>query len=456
MNTLPRRAFLKTAALSALAAPGIIRAAAPRQKVRVACVGVGGMGKVAVHAASDEEIVAFCDVDWRERKGGDCAFEIAAAHPEVPRFTDFRDMLDKMGRAIDAVLISTPDHTHFAIAMAAMAAGKHVFVQKPLAHNIWQVRTLRKAAEKYGVKTVMGNQGHTWEGIRLVREWFEAGIIGEVREVHCWTDRPGLSKIGFLQPPPAGPAPVEPVPEGLDWELWQGPVAATDFSSQYLPGAWRGWWEYGCGGLGDIGCHCLDAPFWTLQLGLPERVELVSQQPPIHRPYTSPRSHITFHFGARATMPPVKLHWYEGGLLPEVLEGMPKGLPDNGMIMKGSRETLFSGGMRVQSPQLWPRERMKDYYDVLRRRPLPRSVAGNPFGELFAAIRGDVRSAGSSFEYACPLTEVVGVGVLAIRSGRSITWDAEKMQVKGEPTFDAWIKEPVREGWSYGEDMWRT
>ena len=305
--------------------------------------------------------------------------------------------------------------------MAAMAAGKHVFVQKPLAHNIWQVRTLRKAAEKYGVKTVMGNQGHTWEGIRLVREWFEAGIIGEVREVHCWTDRPGLSKIGFLQPPPAGPAPVEPVPEGLDWELWQGPVAATDFSSQYLPGAWRGWWEYGCGGLGDIGCHCLDAPF-----------------------------------GARATMPPVKLHWYEGGLLPEVLEGMPKGLPDNGMIMKGSRETLFSGGMRVQSPQLWPRERMKDYYDVLRRRPLPRSVAGNPFGELFAAIRGDVRSAGSSFEYACPLTEVVGVGVLAIRSGRSITWDAEKMQVKGEPTFDAWIKEPVREGWSYGEDMWRT
>lgn len=456
MNTVPRRYFLKTAALGVLAGSSIVRAAAPRQKVRVACVGVGGMGRTAVQAASDEEIVALCDVDWRERESDDCAFAIAAQHPAVPRFTDFREMLDQKGRAIDAVLISTPDHTHFAIAMAAMAAGKHVFVQKPLAHNIWQVRTLRKAAEKYRVKTVMGNQGHTWEGIRLVREWFEAGLIGDVREVHCWTDRPGLSKVGFLQPPPAGPAKVELEPVGLDWGLWQGPVPATDYSSQYLPGAWRGWWAYGCGGLGDIGCHCLDAPFWALQLGLPERVEFVSQQPTPHRPYTAPRSHITFHFGARGTMPPVKLHWYEGGLLPEVLDGMPKGLPDNGMIMKGSRETLFSGGMRVQSPQLWPRERMRDYHEVLRRRPLPRSVAGNPFGELFAAIRGEIPAAGSSFEYACPLSEVVGVGVLAIRSGQSIVWDAEKMQVKGAPAFDAWIKEPVREGWSYGEELWHT
>jgi hypothetical protein len=168
------------------------------------------------------------------------------------------------------------------------------------------------------------------------------------------------------------------------------------------------------------------------------------------------RSHITYHFAARGTLPPVKLHWYEGGLLPEALDGLLKGLPDNGMIMKGSRETLFSDGMRVQSPQLWPRERMKEYYEVLRRKPLPRSVAGNPFGELFAAIRGEIPAAGSNFEYAGPLTEVVGVGVLAIRSGRSIIWDADKMQVKGAPAFDAWIKEPVCDGWSYGEELWRT
>ncbi len=455
VNTNSRRHFLKTASLGALAGPNLVRAAQPKQKVRVALVGVGGMGRAAVEAAKEEEIVAFCDVDWRELPRETCAARVAAKFPTVPRFTDFRELLEKPGRACDAVMISTPDHTHFAIAMAAMQAGKHVFVQKPLAHNIWQVRTLQKAAKKYGVQTTMGNQGHTWEGIRLVREWFEAGILGEVREVHCWTERP-VSKVGFILPPPTEPAKAEPVPPGLDWDLWQGPVAPRDYSPQYVPSYWRGWWDYGCGGLGDIGCHCLDAPVWALRLGLPERVELVAQEPGKVPGYTAPRSHIIYHFAARGALPPVKLHWYEGGLLPEVLDDMPKGLPDNGMIMKGSRETLFSAGMRVQSPQLWPRERQKPYYEELRRKTLPRSVAGNPFGEFFAAIRGEIPAAGSNFDYACPLTETVGVGVLAIRSGRSVTWDAARLQVKGAPQYDTWIKEPVRAGWSCGEELWRA
>ncbi|MGV3658722.1 MAG: Gfo/Idh/MocA family protein, partial [Prosthecobacter sp.] len=370
-------------------------------------------------------------------------------------FTDFREMLDKKGKDIDAVLISTPDHTHFAAAMAAMEAKKHVFVQKPLAHNIWQVRTLQKAAKKYGVQTVMGNQGHCWEGIRLVKEWFDAGVLGEVKEVHCWTDRP-KSKVGFLPAVPDALPSGEPVPKDLDWKLWQGPVAEREYSSKFLPQFWRGWWDYGCGGLGDIGCHCLDAPFWALQLGLPEKVEVVHQNPTQNAHYTASGSHIIFHFAARGTLPPVKIHWYEGGLLPEALPNMPKGLPDNGMIMKGSKETLFSDGMRVQSPQLWPRERMQDYYEILRRKPLPRSKAGEPIGELFAAIRGEIPHAGSHFDYACPLTELVNTGVLAIRSGKTIEWDAENMKAKGMPELDAWIKEPVREGWSYGEDLWKA
>ncbi|SKA96546.1 Predicted dehydrogenase [Prosthecobacter debontii] len=452
MTSLQRRHFLKTAALSAFAGPNILRAQNSKQKIRVACVGIGQMGAGAVQASSDEEIVAFCDVDWRKLSDRS-AIAIAEKQPKVPRFTDFREMLDKKGKDIDAVLISTPDHTHFAVAMAAMQAGKHIFVQKPLAHNIWQVRTLQKAAKKYGVQTVMGNQGHCWEGIRLVKEWFEAGVLGEVREVHCWTDRPA-GKVGFPETLPTEVPAGEPVPKEVSWDLWQGPVAEREFSSKYMPMFWRGWWDYGCGGLGDIGCHCLDAPFWALQLGMPEKVEVIEQEPGVLKSYTAGKSHIVFHFAARGSLPAVKIHWYEGGLLPEALPGMEKGLPGNGMIMKGSKETLFSDGMRVQSPQLWPRERMKEHYEVLRRKPLPRSAAGEPIGELFDAIRGEIPHAGSHFDYACPLTELVNVGVLAIRSGKTLEWDAEAMKVKGAPEFDNWIKEPVRDGWSYGEDLW--
>ncbi len=455
MSHSHRRQFLKTAAFSAFAGPNILRASDTKQKIRVACVGIGQMGNGAVNASRDEEIVAFCDVDWRDTKSKRSAFAISQEHPKVPRFNDFREMLDKKGSEIDAVLVSTPDHIHFPAAMAALEAKKHLFVQKPLAHSIWQVRTLHKAAQKYGVQTVMGNQGHCWEGIRLVREWFEAGVLGEVREVHCWTDRP-VSKVGFAQTFPTQVPTGEPVPEGLDWKQWQGPVAETGYSPLYLPQFWRGWWNYGCGGLGDIGCHCLDAPFWTLQLGMPEKVEVVEQKPGDLKAYTAPQSHIIFHFAARGSMPPVQIHWYEGGLLPEALPGMAKGLPDNGMIMKGSKETLFSDGMRVQSPQLWPRERMTPLIDILKRKPLPRSVTEEPIGELFAAIRGEIPHAGSNFDYACPLTEVVNTGVLAIRSGKTIEWDTENMKVKGDDSFDAWIKEPVREGWSYGEDLWKA
>jgi predicted dehydrogenase len=447
-----RRRFLTTTAASTLSFPNLFFGQQNQQKIRVAIIGIGNMGAGAVQASQEEEIVAFCDVDWRPG-GNRSAHAIADKHPTVPRFTDFREMLDQLGSQIDAVLISTPDHTHFPAAIAAMQAGKHIFVQKPLAHNIWQVRTLQKAAHKYGVQTVMGNQGHCWEGIRLVKEWFEAGVLGDVKEVHCWTDRP-IAHNGFINPPPTTPPPAEPIPEGVDWDLWQGPVTSTDYSTQYLPQRWRGWWDYGCGGLGDIGCHCLDAPFWTLQLGSPEKVEVVQQSPAPQPGYTATRSHIIYHFPARGDLPPVQLHWYEGDLRPEPLPGMTTPLPGNGMIMKGSLETLYSDGMRVQSPQLWPRERMTPIVDILKRRPLPRSKAGEPIGELFDAIRGNIPHAGSHFDYACPLTELVNVGVLAIRSGKSLAWDPTNMQVKGQPEFDHWIKEPTREGWSYGTDLW--
>ena len=182
-------------------------------------------------------------------------------------------MLDKLHKQIDAVAISTPDHTHFPIAMAAMELGKHVFVQKPLAHNIWQVRTLRKAARRYGVITQMGNQGHTFEGMRRIKEWVAAGVIGDVSEVVTWTNRPNPP---WFVPPASFPPPTSRAPSDLDWDLWQGPVAAREYSRAYVPIQWRGWWDYGCGSLGDIGCHTFDAPFWALDLGAPTRVQAFS------------------------------------------------------------------------------------------------------------------------------------------------------------------------------------
>jgi predicted dehydrogenase len=422
-------------------------------KLNVACVGIGHMGSGSVQGGAKENLVALCDVDWRTEGEGwsnRVPADMAAQHPQAQKFTDFREMLDTMGDKIDVVLIATPDHTHFPVAMAAMEKGKHVFVQKPLAHNIWQVRTLRKAMHKYGVQTVMGNQGHTWEGMRLIVEWVQAGVVGEVREVHCWTDRPMLP--WFLKPTSIPPAKA-PVPKDFDWNLWQGPTAVRDYSPEYLPTLWRGWWDYGVGSLGDIGCHCLDAPFWALELGMPTAVD-VELEEPVNGDYTVFNAHVIYHFPARGSKPPVKLHWYEGRPRPPKLPGMTE-LPGNGMYMLGSNETLYAEGMRPESPMLWPRENMMKYKDVLKKRPIPR-VEGGPIPELFRAIKGEGPKPGSNFDYAAPLTEVVLLGGLAIRTGKRIEWDAENMQVTNHSELNTYIREPVRKGWEYGENIWKA
>ena len=251
-----RRSFVKSTAIatSAFALPRFsIAEPGKTKKINVAVVGVAGMGGYALGEAAKENLVAMCDVDDARAANAFKRF------PNVPRFKDFRSMLDKLGKDIDAVSISTPDHTHFAAAMAAMERGKHVFIQKPLAHNIWQVRTLRKAARHYKVITQMGNQGHTFTGMRRIKEWVDAGVVGDVREVITWTNRPNPP---WFVPPSSFPPVTGPAPTTLDWDLWQGPVQSQDYSADYVPVKWRGWWKYGCGALGDIGCHTFDAPFW--------------------------------------------------------------------------------------------------------------------------------------------------------------------------------------------------
>jgi predicted dehydrogenase len=446
-----RRTFITTSALAA-GALGLPRGSlaqapgSPSRKVAIAVVGAGGQGKYAVEQAATEHLVAFCDVDDQR------ACPAFVAHPDVPRFKDFRVMFDKMHKQIDAVTISTPDHTHFPIAMAAMELGKHVFVEKPLAHNIWQARTLRKAAKRYRVITQMGNQGHTFEGMRRIKEWVDAGVIGDVSEVVTWTNRPNDP---WFVPPRSFPPPTMCPPSDLDWDLWQGPVATREYSRDYVPITWRGWWDYGCGSLGDIGCHTFDAPFWALDLGAPTRVQAFREPPP-GEGFVSMNAVTTYQFPARGAKPPVTLTWYEKGYDVPKPRRWDAGKPlpeEGGMYMEGTKETLFHAGMRPESPLLTPDARFMEMKAGLREIPRRPPVGGGPIEEWLRAIKGEGPAPGSSFEYAAPLTEMVLLGVLAQRTGRTIDWDADAMRVKGQPDLDPLIKEPVREGWRYGESL---
>jgi predicted dehydrogenase len=456
-NSTSRRQFIsKLAAGSAgaMAFPYISQASKRGNgagKLNVGCVGIGHMGNYAVTEGLTENLVALCDVDWRPDDaiwGDRNPAKTVDENPQAKQFTDFRRMLDKMHKDLDVVLISTPDHTHFPIAMAAMEHGLPVFVQKPLAHNIWQLRTLQKAAQHYGVKTNMGNQGHTFEGARLIKEWYDHGVLGEVREVHCWTDRPRGPL--FIKPNGIPPG-RESAPRKFDWDIWQGPTKERSFSSEYAPTKWRAWWDYGVGCLGDIGCHCIDTPYWALNLGMPTAVDVMLDEP-ANDLFTPFGAHVIYHFPARGEKPPVTLHWYEGRSRPPLLEGMTE-FPTNGMYMLGSKEIAYHEDMRPVSPQLWPRERMQDYREILTKRTLPR-VQGGPIKELFRDIKGEGPQAGSNFDYAAPLTEVILLGSLAIRLGHRIEWDAEKMEITNVPGLERYVKEPVRKGWHYGESLW--
>lgn len=456
-KTVSRRQFMQAAlagtaaaALSPSAWSQVSSAAVASDKLNVACVGLANMGNYPLRISSVENLVAVCDVDWREDLSvfpGNSPAHNAAQVPHAKKFTDFREMLDVMGDQIDVVTVSTPDHTHFPIALSAMEKGKHVFVQKPLSHNVWQVRTLRKAMHKYGVLTVMGNQGHCSNGIRSIKEWYDAGILGEVREVHCWTDRP---MAPWFIKPESFPPEFPPVPEKLHWDLWQGPVEEQPFSPEYVPKRWRAWWNYGVGCLGDIGCHCLDAPFYALQLGMPTAIDVELDQY-FNDEFTPFGAHVTYHFPARGDKPPVTLHWYEGKFKPPMLEGL-KELPANGMYMVGSEETVYHEGMRPYEPMLWPESRNEDLKDKLSNKIIPR-VEGGPVEELFHAIKGGPVP-DSNFDYASPLTEVVLLGGIAIRTGKRIEWDADNMKITNHPELNRFIKEPVRKGWDLGTDLW--
>jgi predicted dehydrogenase len=443
MNTpdMNRRDFLKTASLASavVAMPNLLRSQGPADqtpgnKLNVACCGVGGRGWDAVQGMKGENLVAFCDVD--DARGA----KTFAEFPNVPRFKDFRVMFDKMANQIDAVTVSTPDHMHFPIAMAAIAHGKHVFVEKPLTHTVTEARQLAKAAREKKVMTQMGNQGHAGEGARRLKEWVDAGVLGEVREVHSWTDRPiwpqGVKPLDHSKFMPV----VQPT---LDWDLWLGVAEPREYDPAYQPFTWRGFWDFGCGSLGDMGCHIMDGAYWALGLTAPTSVEPISaNQTEISAPTASV---IRLNFPARGAMPALQWTWYDGQMMPALPPQLEEGrrLGEDGTLIIGSKATVLADTY-YDSIRIIPETLMKELAPTLPPKTIPR-VAGGHFAEWLRACKGGV-PAGSNFEYSSRLTESVLIGNIALRSRRRIEWDSEALKVTNIPSANEFVTKHYRAG----------
>jgi predicted dehydrogenase len=422
-------------------------------KLDVAFIGSGGWiaQQPYQHGCKDENLVAFCDVD-REL----CAENMKKWQTDQPFYEDFRVMLDKMHTEIDAIVVSTPDHTHFAAAMAAMERGIHVYVQKPLAHNVWQTRTLLRAKERYKVVTQMGNQGHAGSGIRQSVEAYRAGLIGEVSEVLARNGGPDMGGSHFANPS-IMPPPESPIPEGLNWDLWLGPTEPRPFYEGYIRKKWRAFYEFGSGMLGDYGCHTLDTPVWALDLDAPTVVECVARKESL-KGVIPVGSQVIFHFPAKGDRGPVKLTWFDG----------PQDWSKVGRIDKFGLEAATSHGQacwmigskgaigcgtHAGKPALAPSELRKAYRAEKPAESIPR-VDGGSFREWLRAIKGEGPEPGSNFAYSAKLTEIILLGVLAQRFNTRIEWDEEKATITNHPELNAFVKEPARKGWQYGENLW--
>lgn len=481
---LSRRNFLKqagTLAAGITIVPSTVVAGlghkAPSDKLNIAGIGVGGMGRRNLREMSTENIVALCDVDWKY------AARCFNDYPDAQVYKDYREMLDEMGDDIDAVMISTPDHTHYVSAADSMRAGKHVYVQKPLTHSVYESRMLTQIAEETGVATQMGNQGNSGEGIRLICEWIWAGEIGEVREVHAWTNRP-IWPQGLMRP-----TETPSTPPTLDWHNFIGPAPWRPYHPAYTPWNWRAWWDFGTGALGDMGCHIIDPVFKALDLGQPTTLEGSSTQ--VNTESAPMAEKVIYHFPARGrkgnvNMPEVKFTWYDGGLMPE----RPEGLEQGRMMGDGGGGAMFVGSKGTLICSTYAR----DPYIVGRENDPPsvpqqfRRVNTSHEMDWVRACKENRRDRvepSAYFGYSGPLNEVVVMGNLAVRLQdlkRPLDWDGENMRITnidemeeirvvttdifevidGDPQFNTsyatmnaaeaarnYIKRPYRNGWSY-------
>ena len=411
----------------------------PSEKVHIAGIGVGGMGAANIAALKSQNIVALCDVDH------DYAAKTFQLYPGAKLYTDYREMLDRQ-KDIDGVVIATPDHTHAIIAMAAMKAGKHVYCQKPLTHDVYESRLLAKTARELGRITQMGIQGHSLDDMRSICEWIWDGAIGEVREVDAWCDLSYYPWGHAYWSSRWGTRPTDtpPVPARLSWDLWLGPAPVRPYHPAYHPGTWRCWWDFGCGMMGDRGAHTLDVVHWSLKLGPPASVDATScgLDPEVH-----PLSAIvTFRFPARQDLPPLKLTWYEGTRppRPEDMDADVAWPPEGGALFKGSKGKLLCG-VYANSPKLLPLSRHLEY-----KRPaptLPRIPDRSHEMDWVRAIKTG-QQACASFAYSGPLTETCLLGNVAKRVDGWIEWDAAHLKVTNSEKANRLIRAEYRSGWS--------
>ncbi len=444
-GTLTRRAFVRTAGTAVAAftiVPRHVIAGSgqvpPSERINIAGIGCGGMGESDINeVARNSNIVALCDVD------SDRAAKSFQKFPDAKRFTDFRKMFDAMEKQIDAVTVATPDHCHAVVAMAAIKRRKHVYCEKPLAHSVHEVRELMKAAQKHKVVTQLGNQGHSFETIRVFCEWISDGAIGKVHTIHCGCNavNSGIDQLPKLSE-------HHPVPATLDWDLWLGPAQHRPYHPAYLPASWRGWVPFGNGTVGDWTCHVVDPVFWALDLGAPTTIlAKVKDYDFKTQGDAFPKGEIiTYQFPANAKRGPVTLHWYSGTEKiprPTELEADEKDI-DTGAVVMGDKGTIVYGSHGAGHVHIIPQAQA----DAYQRPPKTIPRAKEHHQDWLQAIRNGTK-AGSDFSYGGPLTEIAMLGVIAIKlTGTKLEWDTKAVRFKNSREANEFLNPPYRKGWS--------
>jgi predicted dehydrogenase len=397
----------------------------PSEKLNIACIGVGGKGYDDAMNVSTENIVALCDVDTQRANRSFNWFS------QAKQYSDYRRLLDREEKQIDAVVIATPDHHHIPASIRAMKMGKHVYCEKPLGQNIHEIRLATEVANESGVVTQMGNGAHTGYNYRSVAKMVRDGVIGEIAEVHCWCDQ--------AWEPGDRPRETPPVPEYLKWDLWLGPAPVRPYHPTYHPLGWRSWWDFGNGRLGDMGCHMIDLPFMALDLRYPRTVEAESHKP-AHQESATQWLISRWTFPARGELPPVHLTWYDGGKRPAIQK--EHNMPDwpEATLFVGSKGMLIADYGRFK---LYP----EDKFEGVERSHVPQKPS-HPQDWVQACKDNDPKRPGCHFDYSGPLTETVLLGIVAYRAGEKLQWDAKSLEVTNCAKANHFThREHYREGW---------